>query len=111
MYPLRRAALLALAAGLAWPLAAQPSGQSIALAGKMISARVNRAGLSGMLGETGETNIQGEFVQKLDRYADETFISALEHRGHTCMVVSEERDEPILIPAQWHSGCTQPSCA
>jgi len=78
--------------------------QSIALAGKMISSRVNRAGLAGMIGGTGETNIQGEFVQKLDRYADDTFIKALEHRGHTAMVVSEERDEPVLVPTQWHSG-------
>ena len=78
--------------------------QSIALAGKMISSRVNRAGLAGMIGGTGETNIQGEFVQLLDRYADDTFIRALEHRGHTAMVVSEERDEPVLVPTQWHSG-------
>jgi fructose-1,6-bisphosphatase I len=78
--------------------------QSIALAGKMISSRVNRAGLAGMIGGTGEVNIQGEFVQKLDRYADDTFIRALEHRGHTAMVVSEERDEPVLVPSQWHSG-------
>lgn len=78
--------------------------QSIALAGKMISSRVNRAGLAGMLGGTGEVNIQGEFVQKLDRYANETFIRALEHRGHTCMVVSEEDDEPVLVGEQWHSG-------
>jgi len=78
--------------------------QSVALAGKMISSRVNRAGLAGMIGGTGETNIQGEFVQKLDRYADDTFIKALEHRGHTAMVVSEERDEPVLVPTQWHSG-------
>jgi len=78
--------------------------QSIALAGKMISSRVNRAGLAGMIGGTGEVNIQGEFVQLLDRYADETFQSSLEHRGHTAMVVSEERDEPVLVPPQWHSG-------
>ncbi|MEQ1504580.1 MAG: class 1 fructose-bisphosphatase [Myxococcota bacterium] len=78
--------------------------QSIALAGKMISSRVNRAGLAGMLGGTGEVNIQGEFVQKLDRYANETFTRALEHRGHTCMVVSEEEDEPVLVGEQWHSG-------
>ncbi len=78
--------------------------QSIALAGKMISSRVNRAGLAGMIGGTGETNIQGEFVQKLDRYADDTFLKALEHRGHTAMVISEERDEPVLVPSQWHSG-------
>jgi fructose-1,6-bisphosphatase I len=78
--------------------------QSVALAGKMISSRVNRAGLAGMLGGTGEVNIQGEFVQKLDRYANQTFIKALEHRGHTCMVVSEEEEEPRLVGAQWHSG-------
>ncbi len=78
--------------------------QSIALAGKMISARVNRAGLSGLLGGTGETNVQGEFVQKLDVYANETFKKALEHGGHTCMVVSEEEDEPILTPERFHSG-------
>lgn len=78
--------------------------QSIALAGKMISSRVNRAGLAGMIGGTGDVNIQGEFVQKLDRYADDTFIRALEHRGHTAMVVSEERDEPVQVPSQWHSG-------
>lgn len=78
--------------------------QSIALAGKMISARVNRAGLAGMLGDTGEVNIQGEFVQKLDEYANETFKRALEHRGHTCMVVSEEEDEPVLVDPRWHSG-------
>ncbi|HHO53309.1 MAG TPA: class 1 fructose-bisphosphatase [Deltaproteobacteria bacterium] len=78
--------------------------QSVALAGKMISARVNRAGLAGMLGETGEVNIQGEFVQKLDDYANETFKAALVHRGHTCMVVSEEEEEPVLIEERWHSG-------
>ncbi len=78
--------------------------QSIALAGKMISARVNRAGLAGMLGGTGDVNIQGEFVQKLDEYANTTFKRALEHRGHTCMVVSEEDEQPSLVGEQWHSG-------
>ncbi|TNE87694.1 MAG: class 1 fructose-bisphosphatase [Deltaproteobacteria bacterium] len=78
--------------------------QSIALAGKMISSRVNRAGLAGMLGGTGDVNIQGEFVQKLDRYANEVFLKALEHRGHTCMVVSEEEGGVVRVPEQWHSG-------
>jgi len=78
--------------------------QSVALAGKMISSRVNRAGLAGMLGGTGEVNIQGEFVQKLDNYANETFVRSLEHRGHTAMVVSEEEAEPILVPGRFHSG-------
>ena len=78
--------------------------QSIALAGKMISSRVNRAGLSGMFGETGEINVQGEFVQKLDDYANKTFLRALEHGGHTCLVVSEEEKEPVPVPSRFHSG-------
>jgi len=78
--------------------------QSIALAGKMISSRVNRAGLAGMFGGTGETNVQGEFVQKLDVYANETFKRALEHRGHTCMIVSEEEGGAVQVPSMWHSG-------
>lgn len=78
--------------------------QSIALAGKMISARVNRAGLAGMFGGTGEVNVQGEFVQKLDLYANETFKGALAHGGHTAMVVSEEEEEPWRIPEPFYSG-------
>jgi fructose-1,6-bisphosphatase I len=78
--------------------------QSISLAGRMISARVNKAGLSGMFGATGEVNVQGEFVQKLDEYANRTFISALEHGGHTCMIVSEEEDGPVPVPNNFHSG-------
>jgi fructose-1,6-bisphosphatase I len=78
--------------------------QSIALSGKMISARVNRAGLAGMFGGTGDVNVQGEFVQKLDMYANETFKNALAHGGHTAMVVSEEEADPWRIPAPFHSG-------
>ncbi|MEN0066349.1 MAG: class 1 fructose-bisphosphatase [Myxococcota bacterium] len=78
--------------------------QSIGLAGKMISAQVNRAGLAGMFGSTGDVNVQGEFVQKLDAYANTTFANALLHRGHTCMVVSEEEDDPVYVDERYHSG-------
>ena len=78
--------------------------QSIALAAKMISSRVNRAGLSGMFGGTGVINVQGEKVQKLDEYANSVFMRALEHRGHTCMIVSEEEGGVVRVPEQWHSG-------
>ncbi len=78
--------------------------QSISLASRLISARVNRAGLAGMIGGTGDVNIQGEFVQLLDRYANETFIRALEHGAHTCMIVSEEMDEPVYVGGPWQAG-------
>jgi fructose-1,6-bisphosphatase I len=78
--------------------------QSIALAGKRIASRVNRAGLANMLGGTGEVNIQGEFVQKLDTFANDVFIQSLEHRGHTCMIVSEESEGMVQVGEGWHSG-------
>ena len=78
--------------------------QQITLAAKMVSSRVNRAGLAGMLGATGEKNIQDEFVMKLDVYANETFKRALEHPGVCCVIVSEEEAEPIYTPEEFHSG-------
>ena len=78
--------------------------KQLALAARLVSARVNRAGLAGVLGATGEMNIQGEFVQKLDIYANETFKRALEHPGVCCAVVSEEDEHPFFIPERFRSG-------
>ncbi len=78
--------------------------KQVALAGKLVSARVNRAGLAGMFGATGSMNIQGEYVQKMDLYANETFKRALEHAGVVCMMVSEEEEEPIFVPEPFRAG-------
>jgi hypothetical protein len=63
----------------------------ITLAAKLITGRVRRAGLANLLGYTGETNIQGEHVQKLDVIANDTLIEALRRRGHCAGVATEER--------------------
>lgn len=78
--------------------------KQVALAGKLVGARVQRAGLAGMLGAAGGMNIQGEFVQKLDVYANETFKRALEHAGVCCMIVSEEEDAIVPIPPAFDAG-------
>jgi len=78
--------------------------KQVALASRLVSARVNRAGLAGMLGETGEMNVQGEFVQKLDIYANEAFKRALEHPGVCAAILSEEDEEATLTPERFHSG-------
>lgn len=78
--------------------------KQVALAGKLVNARVQRAGLAGMLGAVGGMNIQGEYVQKLDVYANDTFKRALEHAGVCCMIVSEEDEEQMLIPADYDAG-------
>merc|ERR1712134_19906 len=46
---------------------------SIALACKQISSLVTRAGLSGMTGLAGETNVQGEDQKKLDVISNDIF--------------------------------------
>jgi fructose-1,6-bisphosphatase I len=71
----------------------------IALAAKLISRRLSRAGLmAGALGFTGETNVQGESVKKMDAYANEVFISVFKQSGLICRLASEEMDKPYYIP-------------
>jgi fructose-1,6-bisphosphatase I len=78
--------------------------RQISLASRLVSARVNRAGLAGMLGTTGEVNVQGEFVQKLDEYANNAFKRALEHAGCVAAILSEEDEGPYFTPERFHSG-------
>ncbi len=68
----------------------------IALASKIITREVRKAGLVNILGETGEKNVQGEEVQKLDIYANIKLIQILEQGGQTCVMASEENEEPVL---------------
>lgn len=71
----------------------------IALAGKLIARRLSRAGLmEGALGFTGEVNVQGEAVKKMDVFANEVFISVFEQSGLVCRLASEEMDKPYYIP-------------
>ncbi|MDY7013952.1 MAG: class 1 fructose-bisphosphatase [Cyanobacteriota bacterium] len=71
----------------------------IALAGKLIARRLSRAGLmDNALGFTGEVNVQGESVKKMDVYANEVFISVFKQSGLVCRLASEEMDKPYYIP-------------
>ncbi len=71
----------------------------IALAAKLISRRLSRAGLmAGALGFTGETNVQGESVKKMDIYANDVFISVFKQSGLVCRLASEEMEKPYYIP-------------
>ncbi len=76
----------------------------IALAAKIISREVNMAGLIDVLGMTGETNVQGEEVRKLDAFAQEVMVKAMDHAGHLCCMVSEECEDVIPIPKRFDIG-------
>jgi fructose-1,6-bisphosphatase I len=76
----------------------------IALAAKIITNKVRRAGLIDILGSTGIDNVQGEEVQKLDAFANETIIKALDHGGRLCAMASEEEPGIIPIPDGFQCG-------
>jgi len=76
----------------------------IALAGKVISSRTTRAGLAEILGRTDEINIQGEVVQKLDRFADLTIFRLNDHTGRLAVMASEENPDPLPIPVHHPTG-------
>jgi fructose-1,6-bisphosphatase I len=69
----------------------------IALACKLISLEVNRAGLIDILGFAGTENVHGENVKKLDVYAHDTLVSAMKASGHLCAVASEESENFIPL--------------
>lgn len=83
---------------------AQSTGNFTALfsdlmvAAKVISREVNKAGLIDILGTADYTNVQGEEVQKLDEYANNTLVRTMEHGGHLSGMASEEIDDVIPIP-------------
>lgn len=74
--------------------------RDIGIAAKIVNREVNKAGLVDILGETGETNIQGESVKKLDVFANDQFISALKAGGEVCAIASEENDDIIPIDSE-----------
>ena len=73
----------------------------VALAAKSIAHQVAVAPLSGLHGQAGATNVQGEEQQKLDLLADQHFRGAMAHSGLVSTLVSEELDEPEFMA---HAG-------
>lgn len=71
---------------------------AIKLASKIVSHQINKAGLAKeILGSSGRENIQGEEQQKLDVFANDSFINALSARGVICGVASEENDSFVAF--------------
>src|SRR5512135_3600029 len=76
----------------------------IALACKLISLEVNRAGLIDIIGFTGKENVHGEVVKKLDVFAHDTLVRAMEASGHLCALASEESEEFIPLKEKMMGG-------
>lgn len=74
------------------------------VAAKVISREVNQAGMVDILGATGDVNVQGEQVQKLDVFAHRIITERMQHVGQLCCMASEEYADLIDIPESFPKG-------
>jgi fructose-1,6-bisphosphatase I len=78
--------------------------ETIARACKAISTRVNKGALADGHGATGDKNVQGESVQKLDMLSNEILLEANEWGGNLAALASEEMEQPRPIPTHFPKG-------
>jgi fructose-1,6-bisphosphatase I len=71
--------------------------RDIGLAAKRIHVEVNKIGLVDMLGETGDVNVQGEEVKKMDVFANNQLIGVLKHGVSCAGIGSEELDDIVVF--------------
>lgn len=81
-----------------------PLINDIATACKQISHLVGQGDLGGTWGNADSENVQGEVQKKLDIISNDYMIDALKWTGHLAGMVSEENDDPIVIPEQYPKG-------
>ncbi len=71
--------------------------EQIAFAAKIVSREVNKAGLVNILGSASSKNVHGETQQKLDIYANDQIVNALDPTGKVCALASEEIEDMIPV--------------
>ncbi|KAI8582158.1 hypothetical protein K450DRAFT_229290 [Umbelopsis ramanniana AG] len=64
---------------------------------KYVASKVKQAGLINLLGLTGEANVQGEDVKKLDVLANDIFRNSLIASGKVSLLVSEEDEHAMVV--------------
>jgi len=73
---------------------------ALATSFKLITSAVNRAGVAKLYGLAGEVNSTGDDQKKLDVMSNDMMINALVNSGVCSVLVSEENEEPIIVPAE-----------
>ena len=76
----------------------------VARACKAISHAVGKGALADVLGGAGSDNVQGEAQKKLDIISNEILIEANEWGGHLAAMVSEEMENPHVMPDTYPKG-------
>ncbi len=70
---------------------------AIAEGSRRIQLQVRQASLADVLGSTGETNVQGEIVQRLDAASSDIFVETLSQSGHVAAIGCEEIEKPVIV--------------
>ncbi|MEJ5348528.1 MAG: class 1 fructose-bisphosphatase [Desulfosoma sp.] len=71
----------------------------LVVAAKLINRELNKAGLNDIYGLTGDVNVYGEQVQKLDDFAHRVLVRRLSQSEQLCCIASEEDADLIEIPS------------
>ena len=77
---------------------------AIAEGARRIQQQVQQAALTDALGVTGEVNVQGEIVQRLDTASSDTFVETLSQSGHVAAIGCEEIENPVIVEGEVANG-------
>ena len=69
-----------------------------------VQRQVQQAALADALGATGETNVQGEIVQRLDKASSDIFVETLSESGHVAAIGCEEIERPVIVEGEVADG-------
>ena len=70
---------------------------AIAKGAAQIQEKIQAATLAGVIGATGEVNVQGEIVQYLDTAASDTFVEVLRKSDRVAAIGCEEIEETVMV--------------
>jgi len=77
---------------------------AIADGSRKVQEQVQQASLADALGTTGETNVQGEIVQRLDEASSNIFVEMLSQSGHVAAIGCEEIENPVIVEGNVAEG-------
>ena len=77
---------------------------AIAEGARRIQQQVQQAALTDALGITGELNVQGEIVQRLDTASSDTFVETLSQSDHVAAIGCEEIEDPVIVEGEVADG-------
>ena len=92
-----------------WQVTGQNDGlgaviMAIANGSIRVQQQVQQAALADALGSTGETNVQGEIVQRLDAASSDIFVETLSQSGHVAAIGCEEIERPVIAEGEVPNG-------